>query len=282
MSPCIILNRACSFSEDSIPCSMKKCCAENFPTGIRGAMHSYQAMGWLHSRITENHEINSHNYIHTIYKVVVCCIVGVFSRTSILGTRKRGHVRPEIVVLDIEGTISPVSFRTETVLPLVEQSLKSYLADTFDTKNTQSIIQGIREFELTNGAQGMVPAEHAGKMKVIDGCCNLMDHAKEKKIPPLMHLQVTSLYLMFFCTIKLNYLSFWEIIHWNQGAILEGALTSGDLVASIFKDVPAALKKWRAMGAKLFIYSSLPSGAQRKYLESTKVFWPHAKGVIFI
>lgn len=52
---------------------------------------------------------------------------------------------------------------------------------------------------------------------------------------------------------------------------MEEALASGDVVASVFEDVPSALEKWRSLGVRLFVYSSLPSNAQRKYFESTEV-----------
>lgn len=97
---------------------------------------------------------------------------------------------PDVVVLDIEGTMSPVSFRTDVVLPLVAQRLKDYLATTFDTKETQRIIQDIRELESSNGNIHHVPEKGCGKTEVVDGCCEWVAMSNVKKLPPLMQLQV--------------------------------------------------------------------------------------------
>lgn len=49
-------------------------------------------------------------------------------------------LRPSAIVLDIEGTIAPISFVTEKLFPYARAHLGDYLQSTFDTPETQADI----------------------------------------------------------------------------------------------------------------------------------------------
>lgn len=48
--------------------------------------------------------------------------------------------KPRAIVLDIEGTIAPISFVTNKLFPYARQHLKSHLTTTFESEETQSDI----------------------------------------------------------------------------------------------------------------------------------------------
>lgn len=49
------------------------------------------------------------------------------------------------MVLDIEGTISDVSFVTKSLSPFTRNNIKKYFEDNFDTLETQEMIERLRD-----------------------------------------------------------------------------------------------------------------------------------------
>lgn len=59
---------------------------------------------------------------------------------------KLGHVtKPAAIVLDIEGTIAPISFVTDTLFPYAREHLQEHLQTTFDSDETQADIALLRD-----------------------------------------------------------------------------------------------------------------------------------------
>lgn len=48
---------------------------------------------------------------------------------------------PKCVVLDIEGTVTPITFVTDTLFPYVKSHVRSFLEATFDSAETQEAIK---------------------------------------------------------------------------------------------------------------------------------------------
>lgn len=48
--------------------------------------------------------------------------------------------KPSAIVLDIEGTITPISFVTDTLFPYARDHLEEHLQGTFDSDETQADI----------------------------------------------------------------------------------------------------------------------------------------------
>lgn len=56
--------------------------------------------------------------------------------------RRRVPVRlPTCVVLDIEGTIAPIEFVTQTLFPYAKVNARSFLESTYDSPETQEAIK---------------------------------------------------------------------------------------------------------------------------------------------
>lgn len=48
-------------------------------------------------------------------------------------------------MLDIEGTIAPISFVTDTLFPYAREHLQEHLESTYESKETQADIAKLRE-----------------------------------------------------------------------------------------------------------------------------------------
>ncbi|XP_042514781.1 probable bifunctional methylthioribulose-1-phosphate dehydratase/enolase-phosphatase E1 isoform X1 [Macadamia integrifolia] len=147
------------------------------------------------------------------------------------------------MILDIEGTTTPISFVTEVLFPYARDNVGKYLYSTYDTEETQDDIKLLRaqvEEDLHQGVAGAVPipTNDAGKDEVIAYLvANVEAMIKaDRKITGLKQL---------------------------QGHIWRTGFQNNELKGVVFEDVPDALQKWHAMGIKVYIYSSGSREAQR-------------------
>lgn len=146
------------------------------------------------------------------------------------------------IVLDIEGTTTPISFVTDVLFPYARDNVEKHLSATYDTKETQEDIQLLRvqvEEDVKQGTSTLpIAPSDAGKEEVIASVvANVNEMIKaDRKITALKQLQG----------------HIWRIGYQNNE--LEGV---------VFEDVPVALEKWHAAGTKVYIYSSGSREAQR-------------------
>jgi enolase-phosphatase E1 len=142
----------------------------------------------------------------------------------------------EVVLLDIEGTTTPISFVYDTLFPYARKRLRPFLSLTRDDREVAR-------------ALGMLAAERdadpaAGPSVDLAAYAErLMD--QDSKSPALKALQG---------------------LIWNVG------YGSGALFGIVFDDVPEALKRWRAAGMRTAIYSSGSVLAQHLIFSTTKNF----------
>ncbi|KAH0654043.1 hypothetical protein KY289_031721 [Solanum tuberosum] len=154
------------------------------------------------------------------------------------------------IVLDIEGTTTPISFVTDVLFPYARNNVGRHLDATYDSAETQQDIKLLRaqvQQDLENGVAGAVciPADDAGKMEVIAALvANVEAMIKaDRKITALKEL---------------------------QGHIWQTGFQNNELEGLVFDDVPATLEKWTALGIKVYIYSSGSRLAQRLLFGHTK------------
>ncbi|KAM7492577.1 hypothetical protein LguiA_035498 [Lonicera macranthoides] len=147
------------------------------------------------------------------------------------------------IVLDIEGTTTPISFVTDVLFPYACNNVGKHLDATYDTAETQNDIKLLRsqvEGDLEQGIVGAVPIppDGAGKEDVIAALVANVDAMikADRKITSLKQL---------------------------QGHIWQTGFQNNELEGVVFDDVPEALEKWHALGIKVYIYSSGSRLAQR-------------------
>jgi enolase-phosphatase E1 len=151
------------------------------------------------------------------------------------------------VLLDIEGTTTPIDFVYKRLFPYAGARIKSYLAGHLLDEDVRSIILELYEEHAKDTRAGLNPPLLAGASSeprveaVADYALWLMD--LDRKSTPLKAL---------------------------QGRIWEEGYASGELVSQVFADVPAALARWSEAGKDLRIYSSGSELAQRLLFSNTE------------
>lgn len=153
------------------------------------------------------------------------------------------------MVLDIEGTTSPISFVTDVLFPYARDNVRKHLDATYGTHETNDDIALLRaqvEQDLAEGVAGAVPVppDEAGKDSVIDALvANVEAMIKaDRKITSLKQL---------------------------QGHIWRTGFEAQEIKGVVFDDVPPALERWHASGIKTYIYSSGSREAQRLIFGNT-------------
>ncbi|CAA6671498.1 unnamed protein product [Spirodela intermedia] len=134
------------------------------------------------------------------------------------------------IILDIEGTTTPISFVTDVLFPYARDNLRKHLTATYDSAETQDDIKLIRaqvKDDLEKRVPGSVPipSEDSGKDDIIK--CIVAGHI------------------------------------WRTG------FENKELQGVVFDDVPEALGEWQATGIKVYIYSSGSREAQRLLFGNT-------------
>jgi enolase-phosphatase E1 len=144
-----------------------------------------------------------------------------------------------MILLDIEGTTTPIAFVTEILYPYARTHLRSYLYRHGDSPQYLALMAGFREEHAADEAAGEpVPpwpgSEEDARPAVLAYAEWLMD--RDRKSPALKEL---------------------------QGYIWEGGYQNGELAGQVFEDVPRTLQRWRREGMRLGIFSSGAVLAQR-------------------
>ncbi|TVU22362.1 hypothetical protein EJB05_32053, partial [Eragrostis curvula] len=175
----------------------------------------------------------------------------------------------QCVVLDIEGTTTPISFVTDVLFPYARDNVRKHLGATYGTDETKDDIALLRaqvEQDLAEAVAGAVPVppDEAGKDKVIDALvANVQAMIKaDRKITSLKQLQCDQ-FMSDNVVIDLH------IPLHTQGHVWRTGFEGQEIKGVVFEDVPPALEKWHASGIKTYIYSSGSREAQRLIFGNT-------------
>lgn len=140
------------------------------------------------------------------------------------------------VLLDIEGTTTPLSFVHDVLFPYARAHLHAFLANGISGDMSREIEAELAVERNADERRGEHPP--AGTSSYLEW---LMD--RDRKSPVLKRL---------------------------QGLIWERGYDAGVLRGQVFPDVPAALRRWRDAGRLVAIYSSGSELAQRRLFASTE------------
>ena len=144
-------------------------------------------------------------------------------------------VKPEVrvIVLDIEGTTTPVDFVYKTLFPYASRKLKSFLLKNFREPQIRSLIQQLYAQHEVDKRQGLQPPawiDEPEKLRLRSGIAYaqwLM--TKDSKCSALKSL---------------------------QGRIWQEGYASGEIQGQVYADVPPAFQRWRRQKRDICIYSS--------------------------
>lgn len=151
------------------------------------------------------------------------------------------------VLLDIEGTTTPLSFVHDVLFPYARERLAGFVRDGWSTPALRDIATGLRVEHAADVAGGLQPpawratTEDDAIASTAAYCDWLMD--RDRKSRALKQL---------------------------QGLIWDRGYDRGDLHGLVFPDVPPAFRRWRAAGRTIAIYSSGSELAQRRLFATTE------------
>jgi len=146
------------------------------------------------------------------------------------------------VLLDIEGTTTPLSFVADTLVPFVRRRVEGWLLDHWAEPAVAAVVAALRAQADVDLESGLVDtpsvavggAPDAIRATVVANVLWQMDGGR--KSTALKRL---------------------------QGLIWAGGYSSGELTGELFPDVQAALRGWKARGVRVAVYSSGSVEAQR-------------------
>lgn len=131
---------------------------------------------------------------------------------------------PAAVLLDIEGTTTPISFVYDVLFPHARAHMKAFLAARSDALHTDLELLA----EENRADPEAPPFQNIDSAEEALACLAwLMD--RDRKSPALKSI---------------------------QGRIWQAGYDSGELQSVVFADVPLAFERWRQQGVRIVIYSS--------------------------
>ena len=132
----------------------------------------------------------------------------------------------QAVLLDIEGTVTPISFVHEVLFPYAREHVSSYLADHFSQQEVQADIQKLREEQSSD--------------------------AEELRQPPIGSIDTAVVYVNRLIDLDRKSPALKSL----QGKIWKAGYEDGSLKSPVYSDVVAAFDRWQVVGIKINIFSS--------------------------
>ena len=132
----------------------------------------------------------------------------------------------QAVLLDIEGTVTPISFVHEVLFPYARENVSSYLSNHFSQPEVQADIQNLRK-EQENDADELRQPPIDSIDTAVTYVNRLID--LDRKSPALKSL---------------------------QGKIWKAGYEDGSLKSPVYPDVIEAFERWRDVGITINIFSS--------------------------
>lgn len=146
-------------------------------------------------------------------------------------------LKETVILLDIEGTITSISFVKDILFPHVTNSLEDYINKFWGDESFEKDLELLR-------SQASIDSELDGFVPIVNG-----DNAKQSVIENV-HWQMST----DRKTTALKQL---------QGHMFKDGYESGLLKGHLYEDVLPVLKKLNNFGKKIYTYSSGSTDAQR-------------------
>ncbi|EEY64685.1 uncharacterized protein PITG_16113 [Phytophthora infestans T30-4] len=147
----------------------------------------------------------------------------------------------KVVMLDIEGTTTPITFVHDILFPYVTDNVARFLQQTWESSDSKADVAALMAQHKQDQADGMNPPtldDTQGKDQVVEALTAYVkwNVKADRKIGPLKQLQGHM---------------------WLQG------YEKGELKALVYDDVPPCLERLHARGVRVGIYSSGSRQAQK-------------------
>ena len=154
------------------------------------------------------------------------------------------------VLLDIEGTTTPIAFVHEVLFSYARSQVRNFLTKHFGSAELLADLQQLGEEHATDVKHGL----HPPALVNIDGEVDLdVDGPRDAEIDSLAE------YVSWLIERDRKSTGLKSL----QGKIWEEGYIDGTLKAELFAEVAPALERWRHAGLKISIFSSGSSLAQK-------------------
>jgi enolase-phosphatase E1 len=156
------------------------------------------------------------------------------------------------ILLDIEGTVAPVSFVYDTLFPYARAHLRTFLTDAWATAEVESAVAALAaEYRAEETRPGLVFSAKQDTASAIEPSGYSDDFAK-KTSPGLVSVTATADYAAWLMDRDRKSPGLKTL----QGLIWARGYERGELRGELFPDVAPAMARWRAAGLRIAIYSS--------------------------
>jgi enolase-phosphatase E1 len=150
------------------------------------------------------------------------------------------------VLLDVEGTTTPVSFVYDMLFPYARAHVRRFLEDHWNDPPVREDVAQLRKEHRTDQSQGIaVPAwDESSPQALAESAATyaLSLMASDRKATGLKSL---------------------------QGRIWQAGYESGELRGQVYPDVPPAFERWRRQGRTIAVFSSGSVLAQKQIFSTT-------------
>jgi enolase-phosphatase E1 len=157
------------------------------------------------------------------------------------------------ILLDIEGTTSPIHYTYDVLFPYARRHLQSFLTRRHTENEVQNAINSLFH-------------EHQSESVA---CSQTWNQENESD-----SLQSAIEYCLWLMSVDRKSTALKTI----QGLIWQEGFQSGELQSEVFADVPAAFKRWRSQNRTVAIYSSGSVLAQQLFFRYSE--WGDLSGYI--
>lgn len=154
------------------------------------------------------------------------------------------HTKIRAVLLDIEGTTTPITFVYDVLFPYAKSHAEDFLRRHDGSQDVCEDLKALREQHAEDSVRGLKPPalERLNDPSSFVAYIHwLIDH--DRKVTPLKFL---------------------------QGKIWAEGYATGELRSQVFDDVSRALKRWREQGKLIAIFSSGSVLAQKLLFANTE------------
>ncbi|BFF90064.1 enolase-phosphatase E1 [Drosophila madeirensis] len=143
----------------------------------------------------------------------------------------------KVVLVDIEGTTTSISFVHDVLFPYAKNNVKKFLAEGWESSSEiKQIVQELQQ----------VP--------------QYVEYTSTLRVPPTeMDVQIIAGFVRYLIDkdLKVTPLKTLQGLIWQQG------YETGELRGHVFEDVPGAFAAWREAGLRIAVYSSGSVAAQK-------------------
>lgn len=181
----------------------------------------------------------------------------------------------QTIVVDIEGTTTPIAFVHERLFAFARRHLRTYLDDPRNREALREPIARLMEEWAADSDLGPAEAGRHARDHALDGLfkagCHVRDDAPDGPVGGERHVRVRpdEQRLCAYVERLMDQDRKSPGLKLLQGQIWEEGYRRGELRGEVFDDVPTALRRWRGAGLTAAVYSSGSELAQRLLFQTT-------------